>query len=172
MPLPLLVAAAAPYLVEMAKNGLGMLAGAIQAKGKEVIEQKLGVKIPESPAAYTPELVQKLKELEIQHEEFLINSQLEEKKIEAESEKAAQEQVTERWKVDMSSDSWLSKNVRPLTLVYWTVVISLLATSSNWLKVDPLWIDLIKYSYMAILTAYFVGRSAQHVTNMIKRKHK
>ena len=44
-----------------------------------------------------------------------------------EADKDAQQQVTERWRYDMQSDSWLSKNIRPLTLVFLTVMFTLLA---------------------------------------------
>lgn len=83
-----LAALAVPYLVELAKNGLGMIAGAIQAKGKEVIEEKLGVKIPEDPKAWPPELTAQLQVKQMEHEEFLVNAQLEEKRLELEEHKA------------------------------------------------------------------------------------
>lgn len=70
--LPLLV----PLLTTLASNGLGILAGAIQAKGKEVIEDKLGIKIPTEAAQLTPDLIYQLKVKEIAHEEFLISSQI------------------------------------------------------------------------------------------------
>jgi len=43
------------------------------------------------------------------------------------ADKDAQQQVTERWKYDMQSDSFLSKNIRPITLVFLTVMFTLLA---------------------------------------------
>ena len=63
----------AGLLTTLAQNGLTTLAGAIQAKGKEVIEDKLGVKIPENPS---PADLLKLKQLENEHEEFLINASI------------------------------------------------------------------------------------------------
>ena len=53
----------------LAENGLGLLSSAIQAKGKEVVENTLGVKIPDNP---TPEDVEKLRDLQFKHEERLI----------------------------------------------------------------------------------------------------
>lgn len=67
----------APILTSLASSGLSVLAGAIQAKGKEVIEDKLGVKIPDSAEQLTPELIQELKIKEMEHEEFLVNAQIE-----------------------------------------------------------------------------------------------
>ena len=43
------------------------------------------------------------------------------------ADKEAQEQVTERWKADMASDSKLSKNIRPMVLVYLTVIFTVCA---------------------------------------------
>lgn len=77
----MLPALLAPLLSTLAANGLGMLAGAIQAKGKEVIEKKLGITIPENSSALTPEVIVRLKEKEMEHEEFLISARLEEKKL-------------------------------------------------------------------------------------------
>lgn len=70
-----------PLLTSLASNGLGMLAGAIQAKGKEFIEEKIGMKIPSEASQLTPELLSKLKEREMDFEEFLVNAQLERIKL-------------------------------------------------------------------------------------------
>ena len=71
MPLPLLLA---PLLAKLAQEGLGMLGNAILAKGKDVVEDKLGVKIPDDPAKLTPELLQQLQIRTMEHEEFLIDA--------------------------------------------------------------------------------------------------
>lgn len=71
MPIPLLLA---PLLAKLADSGLSMLGNAILAKGKEVVEDKLGVKIPDDPAKLTPELLQKLQIRQMEHEEFLIDA--------------------------------------------------------------------------------------------------
>ena len=42
------------------------------------------------------------------------------------ADKEAQQQVTERWKYDMQSDSWLSKNIRPMVLIYLTIIFTAL----------------------------------------------
>lgn len=70
-----------PVLTSLASNGLGILAGAIQAKGKNLIEEKLGVKIPNSAEEFTPELLHELKVKEIEHEEFLLSIQIKEKEL-------------------------------------------------------------------------------------------
>ena len=111
----------ASLLGTLAQNGLGLLSSAIQAKGKEVVENTLGVKIPDNP---TPEDVSKLRELQYANEERLLELGIEKAKMElAELDllsKAAQsdaDNVTDRWQADMSSDSWLSKNIRPMSLI-------------------------------------------------------
>jgi hypothetical protein len=60
-------------------NGLGLLSSAIQAKGKEVVENTLGVKIPDAP---TPEDISKLRQLQFDHEERLLELGIEKAKLE------------------------------------------------------------------------------------------
>ena len=159
----------APILKALIANGLSTLAGAVMAKGKEVIEEKIGVKIPDSPDGLTGDKLLELKQAEMKHEEFLIEAGLREKEMELKSEEEGQKQVTERWRFDMTSDSWLSKNVRPLTLVYWTVAITgliVLDSTLTGFDVKDAWIELIEASYMIVLTAYFVGRTVQHIQKM------
>jgi len=79
----------AGVLAELAKNGLGVLAKAIEAKGKEVVEEKLGVKIPDDPAKLSPELLQQLQIKQMEHEEFLVDAALEETKAFLEDRKDA-----------------------------------------------------------------------------------
>lgn len=58
----------ASLLTTLAQNGLGLLSSAIQAKGKEVVEETLGVKIPDNPS---PEEIAKLRQAQFDHEERL-----------------------------------------------------------------------------------------------------
>lgn len=74
----------------------------------------------------------------------------------------AQKDVTERWKYDMSSDSLLSKNIRPMALIFLTVstVLIAIADSMGWsFEVDSAWVDLLKTLLITVYTAYFAGRS-------------
>ena len=77
-----------------------------------------------------------------------------------------QKQVTERWKMDMSSDSWLSKNIRPLVLVFLVVATVLLifidAGAINF-KVQDKWTDLLQLVLITVIGAYFGGRSIEKV---------
>ena len=77
-----------------------------------------------------------------------------------------QKQVTERWKVDMASDSWLSKNIRPLVLVFLVIATVLLifidAGFINF-KVQDKWTDLLQLVLITVIGAYFGGRSLEKV---------
>ena len=77
-----------------------------------------------------------------------------------------QKQVTERLKVDMNSDSWLSKNIRPLVLVFLVVATILLifidAGAINF-KVEDKWTDLLQLVLITVIGAYFGGRSLEKV---------
>jgi len=68
-----------PFIVTMLAQGLGILGNAVLAKGKDVIEEKLGIDLEK--ATQTPEGLQKLKQLEVDHEEFLLSNALENRKI-------------------------------------------------------------------------------------------
>lgn len=73
--------------------------------------------------------------------------------------------VSERWKSDMKSDSWLSKNVRPLSLVFLTIttVVLIYLDSVSGLDIDVPneWIDLLKSLLLGIYIAYFGSRGLE-----------
>ena len=74
--------------------------------------------------------------------------------------------ITERWKVDMQSDSWLSKNVRPLTLVFLIVCTMLLIfidAGALKFEVKSSWVDLLQLVLITVIGAYFGGRSLEKV---------
>ena len=77
-----------------------------------------------------------------------------------------QKQVTERWKMDMQSDSWLSKNIRPLVLIFLVVSTVLLifidAGVINFV-VEAKWTDLLQLVLITVIGAYFGGRSLEKV---------
>ena len=70
--------------------------------------------------------------------------------------------ITDRWKADMNSDSWLSKNVRPLVLIFLVVCTVLMifidAGSINFV-VEEKWTDLLQLVLITVIGAYFGGRS-------------
>jgi len=74
----------------------------------------------------------------------------------------AQTQITERWKLDMQSDSFLSKNIRPLVLIYLTVVFTVLAFfdgNIGGFQVDEAYIPIFQSLLITVYGAYFVGRT-------------
>lgn len=73
-------------------------------------------------------------------------------------------QISDRWKFDMQSDSWLSKNVRPITLLYLLLVMTVLVIGDsieNSFKVSTGWVTLIETILVTVIVAYFGGRSAE-----------
>ena len=74
----------------------------------------------------------------------------------------AQTQITERWKLDMQSDSFLSKNIRPLVLIYLTVIFTVLAFfdgNVGGFQVDEDYIPIFQSLLITVYGAYFVGRT-------------
>ena len=77
-----------------------------------------------------------------------------------------QKQVTERWKVDMNSDSWLSKNIRPIVLVFLvvaTVLLIFIDAGTISFKVQDKWTDLLQLVLITVIGAYFGGISLEKV---------
>jgi hypothetical protein len=158
----------------LAQNGLGLLSSAIQAKGKDVVEKTLGVKIADDPS---PEDVAKLRELQFEHEERLLELGIEKAKMElAELDmlaKAAQsdaDNVTDRWQADMSSDSWLSKNIRPMSLIAIFMGYFLFAMMSAYgYNANESYVTLLGNWGMLIMGAYFGGRTVEKLAEMRKK---
>ena len=81
-------------------------------------------------------------------------------------EAETQKQVTERWKMDMQSDSWLSKNIRPLVLVFLvvaTVLLIFIDAGAISFVVEDKWTDLLQLVLITVIGAYFGGRSFEKV---------
>jgi hypothetical protein len=155
----------------LAESGLNLLSSAIQAKGKEVVEKTLGVKISDNP---NPEEVEKLRQLQYDHEERLLELGIEKAKLEQEELKALlaaqanqEDNVSDRWKADMASDSWLSKNVRPGTLVYLLTAYLIFALLDGYgYKISESYVSLLGQWGMLVMTAYFGGRTVEKVMEM------
>ena len=83
-----------------------------------------------------------------------------------EAETTIQESVTERWKADLKSDSYLSKNVRPLVLIFLitsTVLLVFIDAGAINFNVDDEWKELLKLLLTTTVAAYFGGRSYEKV---------
>ena len=75
-----------------------------------------------------------------------------------------EKQITDRWKSDMASDSWLSKNVRPMVLVFLvvsTVLMIFIDAGAISFNVEPKWTDLLQLVLITVIGAYFGGRSLE-----------
>ena len=77
-----------------------------------------------------------------------------------------QKEVSDRWKVDMNSDSWLSKNIRPLVLIFLvvaTVLMIFIDAGVLAFEVKDTWVDLLQLVLITVIGAYFGGRSLEKV---------
>lgn len=75
-----------------------------------------------------------------------------------------EQNITDRWTADMNSDSWLSKNVRPLVLVFLIVCTMLLIfidAGTISFQVEEKWTDLLQLVLITVIGAYFGGRSIE-----------
>ena len=80
-------------------------------------------------------------------------------------------EVSSRWRSDMKSDSWLSKNTRPLALVFLTLSSVFIMSADSFhmqFDVDTAWIDLLKTLLVTVYVAYFGSRGAEKITNIKK----
>ena len=86
------------------------------------------------------------------------------KELVANYEVEMEKNITSRWEADLKSDSWLSKNVRPLTLVFLIVCTMLLifidAGAINF-NVKDSYVDLLQLVLITVIGAYFGGRSVE-----------
>ena len=81
------------------------------------------------------------------------------------------QEVSKRWDSDMKSDSWLSKNTRPLTLIYLTVATTLyivLDSLNISFDIDESWVELLKTLLVTIYVAYFGSRGFEKYQSIKK----
>tara|TARA_R110000803_G_scaffold143806_1_gene209806 strand:+ start:521 stop:970 length:450 start_codon:yes stop_codon:yes gene_type:complete len=84
---------------------------------------------------------------------------------------AEMKEVSSRWKSDMKSDSWLSKNTRPLALIFLTASAVLMMSIDSFhlqFDVDEAWISLLKTLLITVYVAYFGSRGAEKITKINK----
>lgn len=162
-----IAAVATPLLKGLFENGLSMLGNAIKEKGKAVVEDKLGIKLPADDAHLTPEQLETMRRIEFEHEETLLELAIRREELKLEGEKVAQEAVTSRWEADMLSDSWLSKNIRPLALVHMLLALDLLMLCALFdVTIPDGYLALVKEMLMLMVGAYFAGRSVEKVVDV------
>ncbi len=82
-------------------------------------------------------------------------------------------EVSKRWVSDMKSDSWLSKNTRPMSLIFLTVsmVLLILLDSFDWeFNVSTGWVDLLQTLLVTVYVAYFGSRGAEKFQTIKNKK--
>tara|TARA_B100000902_G_scaffold390057_1_gene438332 strand:- start:4777 stop:5202 length:426 start_codon:yes stop_codon:yes gene_type:complete len=93
----------------------------------------------------------------------------------AEAEQAAQAQVSARWEADMKHGSWLSKNIRPITLIFLTVIFTILSIfdgnihiGERAFTIGAAYVPVYQTLLMTVYAAYFAGRSIEKVKKVTK----
>jgi hypothetical protein len=93
----------------------------------------------------------------------------------AAAEQAAQVEVSARWEADMKHGSWLSKNIRPLTLIFLTVIFTILSIFDGNLQIagedftiGAAYVPVYQTLLMTVYAAYFAGRSIEKVKKVTK----
>jgi uncharacterized membrane protein (DUF106 family) len=82
-----------------------------------------------------------------------------------------QQEVTKRQQADMMSDSWLSKNIRPMTLVFILFTYTVFAMMSAWdIEVNNNYVELLGQWGMLIMSFYFGGRTLEKIMEMKGKK--
>ena len=82
----------------------------------------------------------------------------------ADYETKMEQNITDRWKSDMNSDSWLSKNVRPLVLIFLvvcTIIMIFIDAGTIAFEVEDKWTDLLQLVLITVIGAYFGGRTVE-----------
>jgi hypothetical protein len=131
------------------------VAGPLGGAAVNAIASKLGV---------SPSITEVTKALEANPELALKLKEIDTRAFEAETKA-----VTERWQADMASDSWLSKNIRPMTLMAILGAYFLFASCSAFgVNVNETYVKLLGEWGQLIMLAYFGGRTAEKI--MEKKK--
>ena len=131
------------------------VAGPLGGAAVNAIASKLGV---------SPSITEVTKALESNPELALKLKEIDTRAFEAETKA-----VTERWQADMASDSWLSKNIRPMTLMAILGAYFLFASCSAFgVNVNETYVKLLGEWGQLIMLAYFGGRTAEKI--MEKKK--
>ena len=85
------------------------------------------------------------------------------------------EEVTKRWQSDMLSDSWWSKNIRPLSLAFLTLALFLyiiLDSAIEGFKINEAWIDLLSSLLLLVYGGYYGARAVEKVVHIRSNKQK
>jgi len=103
----------------------------------------------------------------------LLKMQQEGKLAELNADNIEAQELTKRQEADMASDSWLSKNIRPMTLVFILMVYSMFAMMSAWdIEVNNNYVELLGQWGMLIMSFYFGGRTLEKIMDMKAKEKK
>ena len=97
-------------------------------------------------------------------DEEKLAAELKVKELVSQYETQMEKEITSRWQADMASDSWLSKNVRPLVLIFLvlsTVLLIFIDAGVINFVVEAKWTDLLQLVLITVIGAYFGGRSLE-----------
>ncbi len=90
--------------------------------------------------------------------------------VNLEEYKTEQNNLTARMEADMKSDSWLSKNIRPMTLVFILVTYTIFGLMSAWdIEVNNNYVELLGQWGMLIMSFYFGGRTLEKIMDKVKK---
>lgn len=78
--------------------------------------------------------------------------------------------ISARWQSDMMSDSWLSKNTRPMALIFLTLAMTIfiILDSTVLLEIKTGWVSLLEALLLTVYVAYFGSRGAEKITKIRK----
>lgn len=151
----------ATIISSLLANNLPKIAQAVTDKGLDYVQDKLGVQLKPD---LTPQEAAAIRLEADKHEEFRITTA-------ANLAAAIEAETTKRLQADMASDSWLSKNVRPGTLVYiLTAYLILAVLDGAGFRVSESYVTLLGQWGMLVMSFYFGGRSVEKVMEMVTRK--
>jgi hypothetical protein len=153
--IPLLAMAASPLIKSLMEKGLSAIAGAVANKGKEYVETKLGVKLEDniSDAAATS-----LRELEIEHSEFLTDAALEGRRLDLEEAKVAAADTDSARELGgklAQSQYWLTANIVPIL-----ALITILGGSFMLLTSKDADVKMAAVSFIMLPLGYYFGSSS------------
>ena len=129
-------------------------------KSLEILASILGVAGDILPDAGLLNMVKSL----IEKEPALSKEDKEHALMLIEMDKIEMQEVSKRWASDMQSDSYLSKNTRPMTLIFLTVSLVIFILLDGFkidFSIDPSWVDLLKSLLITVYIAYFGSRGAE-----------
>ena len=95
-----------------------------------------------------------------------LEAELKVKELVASYQTSLEKEISTRWDSDMKSDSWLSKNIRPMTLAFLvisTVLMIFIDAGTINFVVEEKWTDLLQIVLITVIGAYFGGRSLEKV---------